>query len=487
VSPTFRPLRTPNYRLWITGALVSNTGTWMQRVAQDWLVLTVLTHNSGIATGITTGLQFAPIAVLAPVTGAVVDRWNRRRLLMATQALSGILALVLGVLVVTGVAQLWHVYTLAALLGVVASFDGPARQAFVSEMVGLDDLPGAVGLNSASFHAGRLVGPGVAGLLIHWFGTGPVFLINAASFGAVLLSLQRMAVDALRPAPRVPRGRGVVRDGLRYVRHRSDLVLLLSVVGMVGTFGLNFQITTALMARTVFGKGAGEYGLLGSIMAIGSFSGALLAARREHPTLRLVLVATTAFGIACVVSALMPTYWMFALALIPVGLSALTVMTSANATVQLSTAPQLRGRVMALYLAIFMGGTPLGAPLVGWVGQQFGARWTILLGGIVSLATAAVAGVWSAVHGAAARRSAQPQGTGEELVADEGDQVEQGVCDHQRHDPAATAEPLTEDHAHGDVTQEGAEALVEVVAAAQDGARRQPCRCRPAEPIQPSD
>jgi MFS family permease len=393
VSPTFRSLRNPNYRLWATGALVSNTGTWMQRVAQDWLVLTVLTHNSGLAVGITTGLQFAPVLLLAPVAGSVADRLQRRRVLMFTQSAMGVLAGVLGLLVVAHLAQLWHVYVFAALLGVVAAVDGPARQAFVSEMVPTEDLSNAVGLNSASFHAGRLIGPGLAGLLIHWFGTGQVFLINAVSFGAVLLSLTLMRVGELIPSPRVPRGGGV-RDGLAYVRSRPDIVLILVVIGMVGTFGLNFQITTALMARLAFHKGSGEYGLLGSIMAIGSLSGALLAARREHPTVRLVIGATVAFGVFSGIAALMPSYGLFALALIPVGLSSLTLMTAANSTVQLSTAPQLRGRVMALYMAVFMGGTPIGSPIIGWIGEQFGPRWTILVGSIASLATAAGALAW---------------------------------------------------------------------------------------------
>jgi MFS family permease len=398
VSPTFRALRIPNYRIWASGAIVSNTGTWMQRVAQDWLVLTVLSHDSGIAVGITTGLQFAPVLLLAPAAGAASDRWSRRRLLMATQTLSGVLALVLGLLVVTDQARLWHVYLLAALLGVVAAFDSPARQAFVSEMVPLEDLPNAVGLNSASFHGGRLIGPGIAGLLIHWLGTGPVFLINAATFGAVLASLFRMRVADLRPSPRLARGKGAVRAGLRYVRNRPDLMLIMAIVGMVGTFGLNFQLTTALMARTVFDKGAGEYGLLGSIMAVGSLGGALLAARREHPRIQLVIGATVAFGGFSVISALMPTYLLFAISLIPVGLSSLTLMTAANAAVQLSTAPHMRGRVMALYMAIFMGGTPIGSPLVGWVGQQYGARWTILVGGLVSILTAAAALGWLFLH-----------------------------------------------------------------------------------------
>jgi MFS family permease len=398
VSPTFQSLRVPNYRLWATGALVSNTGTWMQRVAQDWLVLTVLTDSSGVAVGVTTGLQFAPMLLLVGVAGSLADRFDRRRILMATQSASGVLALVLGLLVVADVAQLWHVYVLAGLLGVSAAIDGPARQAFVSEMVSAEDLPNAVGLNSASFHAGRLLGPGVAGLLIHWFGTGPVFLINAATFAAVLVSLTRMNLSALWTAPRPPRGRSGMREGVRYVRGRAELVIILIIVGMVGTFGLNFQLTTALMARLEFGKGAGEYGLLGSVMAIGSLAGALLAARREHPRLRLVVGATLAFGISATAAALMPTYTLFAVLLIPTGLAALTLMTAANAAVQLATAPHVRGRVMALYMAIFMGGTPLGSPFIGWVGETFGAQWSILVGGFAAIATAAgvVAWLWVA-------------------------------------------------------------------------------------------
>lgn len=394
MSPTFRSLRVPNYRLWAAGAIVSNTGTWMQRVAQDWLVLTELTDDSGTAVGITTGLQFLPMLLLAPVAGAVADRFSRRRVLFATQSLMGALSLVLGVLVVTDLAQLWHVYVLAGLLGVGAAFDAPARQAFVSEMVPAEDLPNAVGLNSASFHAGRLIGPGVAGLLIFWFGTGPVFLINGITFGAVVLSLTRMRIADLRPAARPDAGKGSIREGLAYVRARPDIMLVLTIVGVVGTFGLNFQITMALMARLEFDKGSGEFGLLGSVMAIGSLAGALLAARRERPRLGLVVGASLAFGVASTVAALMPVYWMFALALIPVGLSALTLMTAANATVQLNTEPSMRGRVMGLYMAIFMGGTPIGSPLIGWIGEEFGARWTILIGGFAGIAMGLAAGAW---------------------------------------------------------------------------------------------
>ena len=394
MSPTFRALQNTNYRLWASGAIVSNTGTWMQRIAQDWLVLTQLTNNSGVAVGITTGLQFAPVLLLAPVAGVIADRFERRKVLIGTQVMSGVLSLILGLLVVTDVARLWEVYVLAGLLGVVAAIDAPARQAFVSELVPIEDLPNAVGLNSASFHSGRLIGPGIAGLLISWFGTGPVFLINAATFGAVVFSLTHMRISELRPQPRTGGAKGSVRAGLSYVRHRPDLILILAIVGMVGTFGLNFQLTSALMARLVFDKGAGEYGILGSIMAIGSLGGALLAARREHPRLRLLIGATLAFGVFSIAASLMPTYWSFAISLIPVGLSSLTLMTAANATVQLSTAPAMRGRVMALYMAIFMGGTPIGAPIIGWIGQTFGARYTILIGGVVSILTAGVAVLW---------------------------------------------------------------------------------------------
>ena len=391
MSPTFASLKVFNYRLWAAGAIVSNTGTWMQRVAQDWLVLTELTDHSAVAVGITTGLQFGPMLLLGPFAGVLADRLPKRYVLMATQGLMGLWSLILGLLVVTGAAQLWHVFVLAGLLGATAAVDAPARQTFVAEMVPEDKLANAVGLNSASFHGGRLIGPALAGLLIAVVGTGPVFLINAATFGATVLSLTRMRVRELRAMPRASREKGQVREGLRYVRGRPDIMLVMAIVGMVGMFGLNFQMTTALMATSVYDKGAGQYGLLGSIMAIGSLAGALLAARRAYPRLRLLVGAAAAFGVFATASALMPTYELFAISLIPVGLSSLTLMTAANTRVQLSTDPEMRGRVMALYMAIFMGGTPIGAPLVGVVGETMGARYTILIGGVVSLVVAVVA------------------------------------------------------------------------------------------------
>ncbi|MCL2463757.1 MAG: MFS transporter [Micrococcales bacterium] len=392
---TFSSLRFRNYRLWFTGALVSNIGTWMQRTAQDWLVLTQLTHNSGIALGVVTALQFAPVLALSPWAGLLADRMDRRKLLMATQGAMGLFAAVLGTLVLSGQVRLWHVYALALALGVASAFDSPVRQTFVGQLVPRQNLPNAVGLNSASFNSARLVGPGVAGLLIAAIGTGWMFWLNAVSFACTIAALVAMRPSELHPMPKVPRSKRQIRAGMAYVRHRPDILVILAVVGVVSAFGLNFQVTTALMARTVFDKGASQYGLLGSIMAIGSLSGALLAARREHPRVRLVVAAATGFGVAACVLSLMPSYWAYAVMLIPVGLASLTMMTAANATIQMSTEPQMRGRVMALYMMVFQGATPIGSPIIGWVGQEIGARWAIGVGGISAILIALVALAWA--------------------------------------------------------------------------------------------
>lgn len=392
MSPTFRSLRIRNYRIYYAGGVVSNIGTWMQRIAQDWLVLQ-LSDNDGVALGVTTGLQFLPMLLFGPWGGMLADRYSKRKLLIATQAFMGVVALALALLDLTDVVAVWHVYVLALLLGLGTAIDNPARQSFVIEMVGADDLPNAVGLNSASFNLGRVIGPALAGLLIELLGTGPVFLLNALSFSAVIYALTRLRTDELSPAPRAGRGPGQVLEGIRYVRSRPDLVMVMALVFFVGTFGLNFQLTTALMATEVFGKGAGEFGLLGSIMAVGSLSGALLAARRGKPRLRLLLLSAFAFGGVEVLAGLMPTYVLFAAILVPVGLTALTFITAANSTMQLGVDPVMRGRVMALYMAVFFGGTPIGAPLVGAVAEAFGARWSLILGGLVSASAAAVAAV----------------------------------------------------------------------------------------------
>ncbi|WP_299050437.1 MFS transporter [uncultured Nocardioides sp.] len=402
MSPTFRALANPNYRRYAIGGAVSNTGTWMQRVAQDWLVLQ-LAANGALALGITTGLQFLPILLLSPFAGLVADRVAKRTLLQVTQLMMAGPALVLGLLAVTGTAETWHVYVLALVFGVGTAFDAPARQSFVPELVSREDLSNAVGLNSASFNAARVVGPAVAGLLIAAFGggavgTGWVILINAVSYVGPIWALR--GIDPARldtPEPRAA-GPGGVREGLRYVRGRPDLLLILAIVFFAGTFGLNFQMTSALMATEVFDKGAAEYGLLGTVMAVGSLTGALLAARRTTIRLRLVVLAALAFGLVEIVAGLLPTYVVFAAWLPLLGLTALTMITAANTTMQMTTAPELRGRVMSLYLMIFMGGTPLGAPLVGWVGATFGARWTLIGGGaatVVGVALSALLFAWS--------------------------------------------------------------------------------------------
>lgn len=396
MSPTFASLRYPNYRLWFAGALVANTGTWMQRVAQDWLVLTQLSDNSGVAVGVVTALQFGPALVLSAWAGVLADRLPRRALLLATQAAMGLLALGLGALVLSGEARLWHVNVFALLLGVVSAIDAPVRQTFVAELVPPEKLSNAVGLNSASFNAARLIGPGLAGLLIAWVGPGWIFIINGVSFAAPLLALTWMRRSELHTLPRATGSRrGQLRDGLAYVRGRTDIVVIMCVMCVVSTFGLNFQLTSAMMARTVFGKGAGEYGVLGSILAIGSLSGALLAARRERPRVRLVIGSAIAFGAAMCVQALMPSYELYAVMCIPVGLASLTMMTAANSAIQVSTTPEMRGRVMSLYMMVFIGATPIGSPLVGWVAEHFGARWSVALGGMAALLVGSIAALWA--------------------------------------------------------------------------------------------
>lgn len=386
----FRSLSLVNYRIWFAGALVSNVGTWMQRTAQDWIVLTQLTSNDALAVGIVMALQFGPQLVLLPVTGYAADHLDRRKLMMATQGAMGVLGLGLGILTVTGVVQLWHVYLFALLLGVVAAFDAPARQTFVGDLVGTSMLGNAVALNSASFNVARLIGPAAAGLLTAAVGAGWVFLINAVSFGAVLASLSFMRRDQLQPMQRAGRSRGSLIEGFRYVRGRPDLITILTMVFLVGTFGLNFPIFVATMASTVFHRGAGDFGILSSVMAIGSVVGALLAARREKPRAHVLIVAGVVFGLGSFASAAAPGFWLFGAALALVGVATQTFNTTANGVVQLTTDPAVRGRVMAIYMAIFMGGTPIGAPIVGWVADAFGPRWALVVGGASGIAAAAV-------------------------------------------------------------------------------------------------
>ncbi|MFI1182268.1 MFS transporter [Streptomyces sp. NPDC020799] len=388
---TFSSLRIRNYRLFATGQVVSNTGTWMQRIAQDWLVLSLT--GSSTAVGITTALQFLPMLLLGLYGGVIADRCPKRRLLLITQAAMGVTGLVLAVLTLSGHVQVWHVYLTALALGLVTVLDNPARQAFVVEMVGPDDLRNAVSLNSANFQSARLVGPAVAGVLITAVGSGWAFLLNGLSFIAPVAGLLLMRTSELHKVDRAPRGKGQLREGLRYVAGRPDLIWPIVLVGFIGTFGFNFPIWLTAYVNDVFHAGAGTYGLLNTLMAAGSLAGALLAARRGTSRLRLLVGAALLFGLLEITAALAPEFWIFALLLAPIGMFGLTINVTANSSIQLGTDPAMRGRVMSLFMMVFMGGTPLGAPLVGWVTDAYGARIGFCAGGAVSMLAALGVGV----------------------------------------------------------------------------------------------
>jgi len=387
---TFRSLRHYNYRAWAAGGLVSNTGTWMQRTAQDWLVLTQLTPHSAAAVGITMSLQFGPALLLLPWTGFAADHFNQRRLLMATQGALGLLALILGALTLTGAVQLWHVYLLALLQGCATAFDAPVRQTFVGELVGKDDLPNAVALNSTSFNAGRMIGPAVSGLVIASIGTGWSFIANGLSFGAVLASLALLRKSELHPNARAPSAKGSLAQGVLYAARRPDLMANLLMLFFVCTFGLNFPIFISTMSVRVFHADARGYGLLSSAMALGTIAGALLAAGCQ-PRFRQLMTGSAVFALGCALAGVAPGYWFFAGALALIGIAAMTFTNTSNSLMQLNTEPAMRGRVMALRMAIVQGCTPLGAPLVGWVADHPGPRWSLAVGAASGLISAAVA------------------------------------------------------------------------------------------------
>jgi MFS family permease len=387
---TFSSLSVRNFRLFLSGQLVSLTGTWMQRVAQDWLVLRI-THNSGTAIGLTTGLQFLPFLIFGLYGGVIADRYSKRRLLVLTQLSMAVQAAVLAGLDLSHSVTLTEVYALAFMLGLSSAFDNPTRQAFVTEMVGKDKVVNAVGLNSATFNSARIFGPAIAGLVIDFWGTGWAFVANAVSYAAVIASLLMMRDSELFSAQRVARAPGQVREGLRYLRSRIDLVVPILLVAVIGTLGYNFQITLALMDTVVFHHGAGGYGLLSSAIAVGSLGGALLGARRSRPSRKGLIGWAFAFGALESLTAFMPDLPALALILVPTGIAALCFSTAANTTVQLLSDPEMRGRVMGVYMLVFLGGTPIGGPLVGWVAQEMGPRVSLLIGGVSGLVVALAA------------------------------------------------------------------------------------------------
>lgn len=409
---TFQSLTVRNYRLFATGQLVKLIGVWMMFVAQDWLVLQ-LSGDSATAVGITVALQFTPILLLTLHGGALADRYDKRKLLLAANAGFAILAILLAVLVVTGVVQLWHVFVLAALLGVFNAIENPVRQAFVSELVGNTLLPNALSLNSAVFNSARIAGPAAAGGAIALFGLGPAFLIATSAAVAPLVSLTRMRPRELfrEPLPpRAQRARTRISDGLWYVWRRSDLVLAISLVAVVGAAGFNFQVTLPVLSKVVYETGAAAFGLLAAALAAGSLAGALAGSwRRVRPSAYVVIGSAVAFGGFSMLVGFSSPYWLVLLLLLPTGFFAIFFAQAANQRVQLGCDASLRGRVMALYILVFLGTTPLGSLAVGWWAERFGPESAIWLGGLASLLAAAVGLLWQLRrHGEQLRLQVRP-------------------------------------------------------------------------------
>lgn len=364
-----------NYRIVYRANALSNIGSWVQRIAQDWLVLE-LTH-SGTYLGIISALQFTPFLLVSLPGGAMADRFNKRKVLVFTNLAGGTTALALGLLIVTDQVQLWHIMVMASLVGLTDAIDKPVRQSFVAELVGTKDMPNAIGLNSANFNLGRLIGPAVSGLLIATFGTGPAFVINSFAYIFVIAAMLRINDEHLFKVPKTT-GPTSIKEGLRYVRARPDIFVTMSVCFFMATFGLNFQIFSALMTTKTFNKGAASFGLLGTILAIGSLSAALFSPRLEkYRSTRFVIIGAIVFSIFVFISAFMPTYTTYAICLPFAGAAALTTMIAANSVTQLNSDHAIRGRVMGIYQLVFLGGAPITSPLIGLASEIFGVRTTI--------------------------------------------------------------------------------------------------------------
>jgi MFS family permease len=388
----WRSFRHRNFRILFPANALSNIGTWAQRVAQDWLVLE-LTNNNGGALGLVTAVQFAPVLLFSLHGGALADRVNKRKLLIWTNIVAALACYGIGILVMVHKIELWHVFVGAAVLGISSAIDAPIRQAFTSEIVGHSDVANAVSLNSANFNAGRLVGPALSGLLIAKFSTGPSFIINATSYIFVIAALIWMREKDFF-IHETEETLGTVREGIRYALARPDLYVVMLLVFFAATFGLNFQIFNALMATKEFGKGPASYGLLGTFIAVGSLTGALLSARLERfRTTRFIIKLGILFSLAVIVLSVLPTYTWYSLWLPICGITALTMLISANSYVQTKSDPAIRGRVMGIYLLIFLGGTPFGSLLIGYLTEAIGVRETVATCGAISLIAAVV--IWA--------------------------------------------------------------------------------------------
>jgi MFS family permease len=383
----WRAFRHRNFRILFPANALSNIGTWAQRIAQDWLVLE-LTDNNGGALGLVTAVQFAPFLLLSLHGGALADRFNKRKLLIWTNIVAAIACYGIGILVMIEKIELWHVFVGAGVLGISSAIDAPIRQAFTSEIVGHSDVANAVSLNSANFNAGRLVGPALSGFLIAHFSTGPSFIINATTYLFVIAALFAMREKDFF-IQKKEETLGTIREGIRYALARPDLYVVMMLVFFSATFGLNFQIFNALMATKEFGKGPASYGLLGTFIAIGSLTGALLSARLERMrNTRFIIKLGIAFSFTVLVLSIAPSYLWYSLWLPICGITALTMLISANSYVQTHSDPAVRGRVMGIYLFIFLGGTPFGSLLIGWMTEAFGVRQTVAACGGISLAAA---------------------------------------------------------------------------------------------------
>ncbi len=390
---TFRSMSVRNYRLYFAGQLISTSGTWMQSIAQAWLVLQLT--GSGVALGVTVALQFTPVLLAGPWGGLIADRVDKRRLLVGTQAAAGVLALVLGAVTALGVVQLWMIYALALGLGGVNAVDNPARRAFVVEMVGAEHVSNAVSLSSAMFMAARVIGPAVAGLVIAGVGVSWCFFANGLSYGAAVLAFAVMRRDEFFAVDPVPRRKGQLRDGFRYAWSTPALRLPLVLTAVIGTLAFNFQVVLPLLAKQTFGGDADTLGILYASMSIGSVVGALVSAHEEKATRRFVLAAALAFGGTLVAAAVAPTLALELLVLVPVGAAGIAFTAMANGVLQTECAPEMRGRVMALFTVAFLGSTPIGGPVIGLLSQQLGPRAGLWVGGIATLAvtTAAIVGI----------------------------------------------------------------------------------------------